>query len=65
MLSSTFHDWGSRVDDSDFSVDLTWSMATICTPEILYRIRRNFNTSQGDPDSSFPYLLPGDHVVLQ
>ena len=56
MLSATFHDWGVGADDPDFSVDLTWSTATICTPEILYIIRRNFYTSQGDPDSSFPYL---------
>ena len=57
MLSATFHDWGSGANDPDFSVDLTWSTATIRTPEILYVILRNCYTSQGDPDSSFPYLL--------
>ena len=56
MLSATFHDWGGGADDPDFSVDLTRSMATFRTPEILYIIRRNCYTTQGDPDSSFPYL---------
>ena len=58
MLSATFHDLGSGDDDPDFSVDLTRSTATFRTPEILYIIRRNCYTSQGDPDSSFPYLVP-------
>ena len=57
MLSTTFHDWGGRADDPDFSVDLTRSMATFRTPEILYKIHRNCYTYQGDPDNSFPYLL--------
>ena len=56
MLSTTFHDRGIGADDPDFSIDLTWSMVTIRTAEILYIIRRNCYTSQGDPDSSFPYL---------
>ena len=55
MLSATFHDWGGGADDPDFSIDLTWSTATIRTHEILYIICRNCYTSQGDPDSSFPY----------
>ena len=54
MLSATFHDLGGGENDPDLSVDLTRSMATFHTPEILYRIRRNCYTSQGDPDSSFP-----------
>ena len=41
MLSATFHHWGGGVNDPDFSVDLTRSMAIFRTPEILYRIRRN------------------------
>ena len=57
MLSDTFHEWGGVADDPDFSVDLTRSMATFHTPEILYILRRNCCTSQGDPDSSFPYLV--------
>ena len=52
----TFHGRGIGADDPDFSVDLTWSTATIHTPEILYIIRINCYDSQGDPDSSFPYL---------
>ena len=36
---------GHRGDDPDFSVDLTWSTATIRTPEILYIIHRNCYTS--------------------
>ena len=56
MLSAIFHDRGGGADDPDFSVDLTWSTATIRTPEIWYIISRNCYTSQGDPDSSFPYL---------
>ena len=56
MLSATFHDWDGGADDPDFSVDLTRSPATFHTPKILYIIRRNCYTSQGDPDSSFPYL---------
>ena len=51
-------------DDPDFSVDLTWSMAKIHTPEILYIICRNCYTSQGDPDSSFPYLCLGDRLTV-
>ena len=43
-------------DDADFSIDLTWSTPTTHTTEILYIICRNCYTSQGDPDSSFPYL---------
>ena len=57
MLSTTFHDCYSGADDPDFSVNLTRSTATFRTPEILYIILRNYYTSQGDPDSSFPYLL--------
>ena len=53
MLSATFYDQEGGADNPDFSVDLTWSMATIRTIEILYIIRRNCYTSQGDPDSSF------------
>ena len=56
LLSATFHDWGGRANDPDFSVDLTISTASFQTPEILYTIRSNCYTSQGDPDSSFPYL---------
>ena len=44
-------------NDPDFSVDLTRSMAIFSAPEILYIIRRNCCTSQGDPDSSFPYRI--------
>ena len=55
MLSATFHDWGGGADDPDFSVDLTRSTAIFRAPEILYIIRRNCCTSQGDPDSSFLY----------
>ena len=55
MLSAIFHDRGGRADDPNFSVDLTRSTATFRTPEILYIILRNSYTSQGDPDSSFPY----------
>ena len=33
MLSATFHDWGGGADGPDFSVDLTWSTATIRTPD--------------------------------
>ena len=62
MLSTAFHDWGGGADDPDFSVDLTRYTATFCTPEILYIICRNCYTSQGDPDSSFPYLYP--RVIL-
>ena len=54
MVSATFHDWGGGADDPELSVDLTRSTATFRTPEILYIIRRNCYTSQGDPDSSFP-----------
>ena len=53
MLSATVHDWGVGADDPDFSGDLTRSMATFRTLEILYIIYRNCYTSQGDPDSSF------------
>ena len=53
LLQTTFHDWGGGADDPDVSIDLTWSTATIHTPEILYIIRRNCQTSQGDTDSSF------------
>ena len=60
MLSATFHDQGSGADNPDFSIDLTRSMATFRTPKILYIIRRNCYTSQGDPDSSFPYLPMGN-----
>ena len=56
MLSATFHDRDNGADDPDFSVDLTRSTATLRTPEILYIISRNCYTSQGDPDSTFPYL---------
>ena len=56
MLSATFHDRGGRANDPDFSVYLNRSTATFRTPEILYIIRRNWYTSQGDPDSIFPYL---------
>ena len=56
MLSATFHDRGVGADDPDFSADLTWSTATIRTPEILYIICRNCYIPQGYPDSSFPYL---------
>ena len=54
MLSATFHEWGSGANDPDLSIALTRSMATFCSPEILYIICRNCYTSQGDPDSSFP-----------
>ena len=57
MLSATFHDRGGGADDPDFSIDLTRFTATFRTPEMSYTIHRNFYTSQGDPDSSFPYLL--------
>ena len=56
MLSATSYDRGGGADDPDFSVDLTRSTATFRTPKILYIIRINCYTSQGDPDSSFPYL---------
>ena len=45
-------------NDPDFSVDLGRSRATFRTTEILYIFRRNCYTSQGDPDSRFPYLTP-------
>ena len=54
MLSATFHDWGGRADDPNLSVALTRSMAAFHSPDLLYIIRRNCYTSQGDPDSSFP-----------
>ena len=57
MLSATSHDRGCGANNPDFSVDLTRSTSTFRTPEILYIIRRNCYTSQGDPDSSFPYLF--------
>ena len=44
-------------NDPAFSVDLTRSRANFRIPEILYTIRQNCYTSQGDPDSSFPYWL--------
>ena len=50
---------GGRANDPAFSVDLTRSRAIFRDPEILYIIRGNRCTSQGDPDSSFPYR----HVV--
>ena len=53
MLSVTFDD---GANDIDFSIDLSRSRATFCTTEILYIFRRNCYTSQGGPDSSFPYL---------
>ena len=40
-------------DEPDFSIDLTRSMATFHTPEILYIICRNCYNAQGDPDSGF------------
>ena len=62
MISATFHDWGGRANDPDFSIDHTWSTASIRTPKILDIIRRNCYTSQGDPDSIFPYLLEGQSL---
>ena len=57
MLSATFDDRGGGANDPPFSVDLTRSRAIFRDPEILYIIRRTCCTSQGDPDSSFPYRL--------
>ena len=57
MLSATFHDQGVGADDPDFSIDLNRSTATFRTPEISYIILRKCHTSQGDPHSTFPYLL--------
>ena len=54
---------GGRANDPAFSVDLTRSRAIFRDPEILYIIRRNCCTSQGDPDSSFPYR-PMPVVIL-
>ena len=64
MLSATFHDRGVRADDPDFSIDPTWSTATIHTPENLHIICRNCYTSQGDPDSSFPYLAANIYIYI-
>ena len=55
MLSATFDDRGGGANDPAFSVDLTRSRAIFHDPEILYIIRGTCCTSQGDPDSSFPY----------
>ena len=57
MLYTNFQDRGGVADNTDFSVDLTRSTASFRTPEILYIIGRNCYTSQGDPDSTFPYWL--------
>ena len=65
MLSATFHDRGGRVDDPHLSVALNRSTATFCTPEILYIIRKNCYTSQGDPDSSFPLWISNQHLLYR
>ena len=54
MLSATFQDWGGGANNPDLSVTLTRSMDTFRSPDLLYIIRRNSYTPQGDPDSSFP-----------
>ena len=64
MLSATFHYWGGIANDPDLYVALTRSMATFRCPEILYIIRRNCYTSQGDHDSSFPLWLCNISVEL-
>ena len=46
---------GGRANDPAFSMDLTRSRAIFSDPEILYIIHGTCCTSQGDPDSSFPY----------
>ena len=51
----TFDDRGGGANDPVFSVDLARSRAIFRDPEILYIIRVTCCTSQGDPDSSFPY----------
>ena len=50
--------WPGRdgANDPDFPVDLSRSRATFRITEILYIFPRNCYSSQGDPDSSFPYL---------
>ena len=55
-LSSSNRVTPVSIQGHDISVNLTRSMATFHTPEILYIICRNCYTSQGNPDSSFPYL---------
>ena len=56
------HDRGGRADDLDFSIDLARSTAIFQKPEILYIIRINCYTTQGDPDSSFPYGLHKEYL---
>ena len=63
MLSATFYDWGGGANDPAFSVDLTRSRAIFRDPEILYIIRGTCCTSQGDPDSGFPYGSVADMAM--
>ena len=65
MLSATFYDRGGEADDPDFSVDFARSTATFHTPEIVHIMSRNCYTSQGDNDSSFPYLPNGVLIIKQ
>ena len=54
MLSASFHDRGCGADDPDISFAVTRSTTTFRCPDLLYIIRRNCYSSQGDSDSSFP-----------
>ena len=55
---------GGGANDPAFSVDLTRSRAIFRDPEILYIIRGTCSTSQGDPDSSFPYGIGRCHLAF-